>query len=112
MTLSAGCRNDVGTDRAKRGSGVPTKAVPDISFRAWIMAPYNLVGQRVRVLAWDDLRDVLPAEPRGTVTRVVDFGAEGVELTVRIEGMVRSFLFGLDEVEVVSHPGPADAESG
>jgi hypothetical protein len=80
------------------------------------MTPHDLVGQRVKVLAWDDLRDVLPTGPSGTVTHVADFGAGGVEVTVRVAGFDRSYVFGLDEVEVLPCPRPpaepAATESG
>jgi hypothetical protein len=80
------------------------------------MAPHNLVGQRVKVLAWDDLRDILPADPTGIITHVGDSGPGGVELTVRVAGLSRSFIFGLDDVKVLQDPYPrgcsSDAESG
>lgn len=71
------------------------------------MTPHDLVGRRVKVLSWDDLRDILPADPNGTVTHVVEFGAGDMDLTVRIEGLTRDFVFGLDEVQVLPGPRPA-----
>jgi hypothetical protein len=66
------------------------------------MTPHALVGRQVRVAAWDDLRDVMPTEPVGTITQVVDHGARyGVEVTVRLEGFRMAFAFGLDEVELL-----------
>jgi hypothetical protein len=47
------------------------------------MTPHALLGRRVKVLAWDDLRDVLPKDQSGTITHVTDFGDGGVEVTVR-----------------------------
>jgi hypothetical protein len=65
------------------------------------MTMHALVGRAVKVLAWDDLRDVLPIDPSGIITRVADFGEADVEVTVRVEGMARNYVFGLDEVEVL-----------
>jgi hypothetical protein len=67
------------------------------------MMPHALLGRRVKVLAWDDLRDVLPKDQSGTITHVTDFGDGGVEVTVRIAGMARTYVFGLDEVEILPH---------
>ena len=72
------------------------------------MTQHELLGQRVKVVAWDDLRDVLPSGASGTVTHVADLGTDGIELTVQVEGLARSFLFGLDEVEVLPRPGGAE----
>jgi hypothetical protein len=76
-----------------------------------VMTPQELLGRRVKVLAWNDLRPVLPAEPCGTVTHVADFGAVDVELTVRVEGLARPFLFGLDEVELLNYPVEGRSEA-
>ncbi len=65
------------------------------------MTPHSLVGRQVNLLAWDDLRDVLSTDLNGIITHVADFGACGVEVTVRVEGLTRSYVFGLDEVEVL-----------
>jgi hypothetical protein len=65
------------------------------------MTTRALVGRTVKVLAWDDLRDVLPIDPSGIITHVADFGEADVEVTVRVEGMARNYIFGLDEVEVL-----------
>ncbi len=65
------------------------------------MTTHALVGRTVKVLAWDDLRDILPIDPSGIITHVADFGEADVEVTVRVEGMDRSYVFGLDEVEVL-----------
>jgi hypothetical protein len=65
------------------------------------MMTHALVGRMVKVLAWDDLRDVLHSDPIGTITQVVDFGEAGVDVIVRVEGMGRNYAFGLDEVEVL-----------
>ena len=76
------------------------------------MTQHELLGQRVKVVAWDDLRDVLPSGASGTVTHVADLGTDGIELTVQVEGLARSFLFGLDEVEVLPFPGYSAGEAG
>jgi hypothetical protein len=68
------------------------------------MMPHALVGRTVKVRAWDELRDVLPAEPSGIITHVADFGDGGVEVTVRVDGLARGYVFGLDEVEVLPWP--------
>jgi hypothetical protein len=73
------------------------------------MTPHELLGHRVKVLAWEDLRDVLPTDPSGTVTHVADFGAGDVEVTVRVEGLGKDYTFGLDEVEIL--PGPPGGRS-
>ena len=65
------------------------------------MTTHTLVGRAVKVLAWDDLWDILPIDPSGTITHVADFGEADLELTVRVEGMARSYVFGLDEGEVL-----------
>ncbi len=65
------------------------------------MTTHALVGRTVKVRAWDDLRDVLPLDPSGTITHVADFGEADLELTVRVEGMAKNYIFGLDEVEVL-----------
>ena len=80
---------------------MPKRAVPDVSFGGRVMTPHDLVGRRVKVLAWDDLRDVLPTDPSGTITRGADLGAGDVEVTVRVEGRTGSFVFGLDEVQAL-----------
>jgi hypothetical protein len=64
---------------------------------------HALVGRTVKVLAWDDLRDVLPIDPSGIITHVADIGEADVEVTVRVEGMAKNYIFGLDEVEVLPH---------
>ncbi len=65
------------------------------------MTTHALVGRAVKVLAWDELRDVLPCSPSGTITQVADFGEADVEVTVRVDGMARNYIFGLDEVVVL-----------
>jgi hypothetical protein len=55
----------------------------------------------VKVLAWDDLRDVLRIDPSGIITHVVDLGEAGMEVMVWVEGMAGYYAFGLDEVEVL-----------
>jgi hypothetical protein len=65
------------------------------------MTTHALVGRTVKVLAWDEFRHVLPCDPSGTITHVSDLGDGDVELTVRVEGMARNDVFGLDEVEVL-----------
>jgi hypothetical protein len=65
------------------------------------MMTHALVGQTVKVLARDDLRDVLPIDPIGIIMRVTDLGEAGMELAVRIDGMARNYAFGLDEVQVL-----------
>lgn len=74
------------------------------------MTTHALVGRTIKVLAWDDLRDVLPIDPSGTITHVADFGEADVEVTVRVAGMARNYVFGLDEVEVL--PRRAGTSSG
>jgi hypothetical protein len=65
------------------------------------MTTHALVGRAVKVLAWDDLRDVLPSQPIGIITHVVDFGEAGMEVMVRVEAMAGYYAVGLDEVEVL-----------
>jgi hypothetical protein len=64
------------------------------------MTPRTLVGRKVRVAVWDDLKDVMPTEPVGTITHVAN-GDGDVELTVRLDGFRMAFYFGLDEVELI-----------
>ena len=66
-----------------------------------VMTPHALLGRRVKVLAWDDLRDVLPTDPSGTITRGADLGAGDVEVTVRVEERTGSLVFGQDEVQAL-----------
>ncbi|MBX6313780.1 MAG: hypothetical protein IRY99_12810 [Isosphaeraceae bacterium] len=74
-----------------------------------MMIPHELLGRRVKALAWDDLRDLLPTGPSGTVTYVANCGAGGVKLTVRVEGLRKDYTFGLNEVEIL--PGPPGGRS-
>jgi hypothetical protein len=64
---------------------------------------HALVGRTVKVLAWEEFRDVLPCDPSGTITHVADFGDADVEVTVRVEGLAKNYVFGLDEVEILPH---------
>lgn len=73
------------------------------------MAPHALVGRMVNVLTWDDLRDVLPDGPTGLVTHVAEGDDGDVEITVRINGLSRNYVFDLTDVEVL--PCPTDGAS-
>ena len=82
------------------------------------MTTDDFVGRRVKILAWDDLRGVLPMHPRGTVTHIADFGDGSKEVTVRVDGLAHSYFFGPDEVEVMGigppsrgFPGPRRARA-
>jgi len=70
---------------------------------ARIMTTDNLLGRQVNVLDWAELRDVLPFDPSGTITQVSDTGDGVVELTVRICGLAKNYIFELNDVEVLPH---------
>jgi hypothetical protein len=55
------------------------------------MIPHDLRGRRVKVLAWDELRDVLPTCPSNTITHVADCGAGDEEVMVRIEDLEKNY---------------------
>ncbi len=70
------------------------------------MTPHTLIGRQVKVLAWDDLRDLFPTDPKGTITHVVDLGEGDFEVTVQVEGLAKNYLFGLDEVQILPFRSP------
>jgi len=74
-----------------------------------VMTPHAWVGRTVKVLAWDEHRNVLPIKPRGIIIHAADFGDGDVEVTVRVDGLTRSHVFGMDEMEVL--PCLADPSS-
>jgi hypothetical protein len=43
----------------------------------------------------------MPALPRGIISDVTAPGIVGLELTVRVDGLGRNYLFGIDEVEIL-----------
>jgi len=59
-----------------------------------VMTPHALVGRTVKVLAWDELRNVLPIKPRGIIIHAADLGDGNAEVTVRVDGLTRSHVFG------------------
>jgi hypothetical protein len=75
------------------------------------MTTHALVGRTVKVLAWDEFREVLPCDPSGTITHVADFGGADVEVTVRVEGLARNYVFGLEEVEVLPRRAGASSDT-
>jgi hypothetical protein len=70
------------------------------------MTPHELSVRRVQVLAWEDLRGLVPTDPSGTITHVVDCRAGDTDLTVQVEVLTRDFVFGLDEVQALPRPCP------
>jgi hypothetical protein len=76
------------------------------------MLPHDLIGQPVRIRVWDDLSDILPAGPNGTITGVSDGRAGALELTVRVMGLERTYVFLIDEVEFVNTPPNSSVSRG
>lgn len=64
------------------------------------MTPHVLVGRHVKVALWDDLADMMPGGPVGLITQVASDG-DDVELTVQLCGFRTSFLFDINEVNLL-----------
>jgi len=70
------------------------------------MLPHELLGCRVRVIAWyDDAHLVAafrtPSEPQGTITEVEGHCGEP-SVSVRIDGLDGTFTFKLGDVELLT----------
>ena len=68
------------------------------------MAARHLIGRRVKITPWEDLRNYMPGGDTGLITDACINGNE-TELTVEIPGFLRSFVFWLSEVELLPVQG-------
>ena len=80
------------------------------------MSPNDLIGRRVRVIAWEHLNRVAYYLRRtrqygdsleGTVTHVEGFadGDDEGDVWVKIDGLAREYVFGLYQLEVLPLAG-------